>query len=69
MFGLRTNNEESFVAAEAMVRQQGRMKFTRPLFRSMNKVNKEKTVAIYQDIKPFMHPTTAAMVGKDLGLE
>ena len=66
MFGLRTKNQKAFIAGEAMVRSQGRMKFTRPLFKSMEKVDREKTIAIYEDIRPFMHPTTADMVAKDL---
>lgn len=66
MFGLRTLNEKAFVAGEEMVRNQGRMKFTRPLFKSLNKMDRARTLAIYKDIRPFMHPTTADMVSKDL---
>lgn len=69
MFGLRTNDEQAFKSGEAMVREQGRMKFTRPLFKSMNKMNREETIKVFNDIKQFMHPTTAAMVSKDLGLD
>lgn len=68
MFGLRTLTEKAFKAGEEMVRNQGRMKFTRPLFKSLNKMDRERTLTIYQEIRPFMHPTTADMVSKDLKL-
>lgn len=69
MFGLQLNDKKTaFPGAKQMVIDQGRMKFTRPLFKAMNVVDRESTVKIFNDQRPFMHPTTAAMVAKDLGL-
>lgn len=68
MFGIRTGNEMAYEAGSQMVRDQGRMKFTRPLFKSLNKMHRDRTVALFQEIRQFMHPTTEDMVSKDLGL-
>jgi hypothetical protein len=48
----------------------GRMKFVRPLYRSLKSTDKGKALAIktFLDNKSFYHPICATMVAKDLGL-
>jgi len=69
MFGLKNKDETAFAAGQDMATVQGRMKFTRPLYRSMNTWKPEETKALFAKNRPFMHPTTAAMVAKDIGVQ
>ena len=68
MFGLKTKDDSAFKSGQDMATEQGRMKFTRPLYRSMNSWRPEETKALFLKNRPFMHPTTAAMVAKDIGV-
>ncbi|CAI4215293.1 unnamed protein product [Parascedosporium putredinis] len=47
----------------------GRMKFVRPLFRGLNKVDRELALQTFEKNKDFYHPICRAMVEKDLGTE
>ena len=66
-----------------MVTEQGRMKFTRPLYRDLGSWEKgifksiflsltfsarSRAIATFEKNRPSMHSTTAALVAKDLGL-
>ncbi|KAM6437310.1 leukotriene A-4 hydrolase isoform 1-T1 [Liasis olivaceus] len=63
--------EDAIPLALEMATQQGRMKFTRPLFKDLYKFEKSRDQAIraFQQHKMSMHPVTAMLVTKDLGLE
>jgi len=54
-----------------MVTEQGRMKFTRPLYRDLNEWDEARPLAVetFKKNRPSMHNTTASLVAKDLGLE
>uniref|UniRef100_UPI00398E9E30 leukotriene A-4 hydrolase n=1 Tax=Pristiophorus japonicus TaxID=55135 RepID=UPI00398E9E30 len=67
---LRAQWEEAIPLALEMVTVQGRMKFTRPLYRDLYNFEKARQQAIdtFMKNKPSMHPTTAALVAKDLHL-
>ncbi|KAF5926561.1 hypothetical protein HPG69_001189 [Diceros bicornis minor] len=60
--------EEAIPLALKMATEQGRMKFTRPLFKDLAAFDKSHDQAIhtYQEHKASMHPVTAMLVGKDL---
>lgn len=49
---------------------QGRMKYTRPIYRDLNAWDASRDLAIerFKANRPYMHGTTAAMVAKDLGI-
>eukprot|EP00069_Balaena_mysticetus_P022259 bmy_13868T0 len=63
--------EEAIPLALKMVTEQGRMKFTRPLFKDLAAFDKSHDQAIrtYQEHKACMHPVTAMLVGKDLKVD
>uniref|UniRef100_A0A0K8RZY3 Leukotriene A(4) hydrolase n=1 Tax=Crotalus horridus TaxID=35024 RepID=A0A0K8RZY3_CROHD len=63
--------EDAIPLALKMATEQGRMKFTRPLFKDLYKFEKSRDQAIsaFQQHKLAMHPVTAMLVSKDLGLE
>lgn len=68
-----------------MVTEQGRMKFTRPLYRDLggwekgkklkytsnklNRIARPRAIETFTKNRPSMHSTTASLVAKDLGLE
>lgn len=41
----------------------------RPLFRGLNKVDRELALKTFEKNRDFYHPICRAMVAKDLGLE
>ncbi|XP_033283580.1 leukotriene A-4 hydrolase isoform X2 [Orcinus orca] len=63
--------EEAIPLALKMATEQGRMKFTRPLFKDLAAFDKSHDQAIrtYQEHKACMHPVTAMLVGKDLKVD
>ncbi|XP_067860717.1 leukotriene A-4 hydrolase [Heptranchias perlo] len=67
---LRAQWEEAIPLALQMVTVQGRMKFTRPLYRDLYNFEKarQQTIDTFVKNKPSMHPITAALVAKDLHL-
>lgn len=50
---------------------QGRMKFTRPLYRELFALEETRSMAIqtFRERASFYHPICRAMVAKDLGVE
>lgn len=48
--------------------QVGRMKYVRPLFRALNKVDRQLALDTFEKNKEFYHPICKGMVEKDLGL-
>lgn len=48
--------------------QVGRMKFVRPLFAALNKVDRELALSTFEKNKNFYHPICKAMVAKALGV-
>ncbi|KAK2495177.1 hypothetical protein MC885_002352 [Smutsia gigantea] len=63
--------EEAIPLALKMATEQGRMKFTRPLFKDLAAFDKSRDQAIhtYQGHRTSMHPVTAMLVGKDLKVD
>jgi len=54
-----------------MVTEQGRMKFTRPLYRDLNEWDEVRDRAIqkFKENRKSMHNTTATLVAKDLKVQ
>ena len=44
------------------------MKYVRPLFRGLNKVDRSLALKTFESNKEFYHPICKGMVEKDLGL-
>ncbi|KAG8137989.1 putative Leukotriene A(4) hydrolase protein [Naja naja] len=63
--------EDAISLALKMATEQGRLKFIRPLFKDLYKFEKsrDQTISAFQQHKISMHPVTAMLVSKDLGLE
>ncbi|KAJ6656381.1 hypothetical protein lerEdw1_003884 [Lerista edwardsae] len=63
--------EDAIPLALKMATEQGRMKFTRPLFRDLYKFEKsrDQAVAAFHQHKASMHPVTAMLVAGDLGVD
>ena len=47
----------------------GRMKFVRPGYRELNKVDRELAVKTFKEHEMFYHPICRALIKKDLGLD
>ncbi|XP_051911021.1 leukotriene A-4 hydrolase isoform X1 [Hippocampus zosterae] len=65
---VRSRWEEAVPAALRMATEQGRMKFTRPLFREVFGFDKyrEEAVRVFLAHRSAMHPVTSGLVAKDL---
>merc|ERR1711953_994423 len=68
--GLKARYKAAIRNALDMVTEQGRMKFTRPLYRDLGMWDESRPLALetFKKNRNSMHSTTAAMVAKDLGL-
>lgn len=68
--GIKAEWQPIIETALKLLNSQGRMKYSRPVYRDLFKWNKAKQIAIDNFIKerPFMHQTTASLVAKDLEL-
>ncbi|KAF4754009.1 hypothetical protein FOZ63_005338 [Perkinsus olseni] len=61
--------EEAKQEAVKLVTEQGRMKFTRTLYRSLAEVDPELARKTFEEHKLFYHPICRKMVQKDIGLD
>ena len=50
------------------LKSQGRMKYLRPLYRSLHKKEKEVAIQTFKEAGSGYHPIAAKMVAADLGL-
>ncbi|XP_056132354.1 leukotriene A-4 hydrolase [Lampris incognitus] len=68
---VKSRSEEAVPLALKMATDQGRMKFTRPLFREVYNFDKyrEETVRTFLAHRATMHPVTADLVAKDLKVD
>lgn len=65
---LRAQDSAVYAGVAELLGQVGRMKFVRPLFRALNKVDRPLALATFGKNKDFYHPICRAMAEKDLGL-
>ena len=68
---IRAEMEEIMPHVVNMVLEQGRMKFTRPLYRALYRSTMGKRMAVqtFVENKEIYHPICAKMVARDLELE
>ncbi|KAL5364578.1 peptidase family M1-domain-containing protein [Aspergillus floccosus] len=64
--GLKAGDESVFVPTADLLGKIGRMKFVRPLYRNLQKVNRPLAIETFEKNKDFYHPICRAMVEKDL---
>lgn len=65
---LKSNVVSTYALVAELLGQVGRMKFVRPLFKALNKVDRELALSTFEKNKDFYHPICKAMVAKDLGV-
>lgn len=68
MIGLKAKDREIVSAVATFLGNVGRMKFVRPLYRELGKLDKEIAVRCLEENGGFYHPICRSMVEKDLGL-
>ncbi|XP_077091079.1 leukotriene A-4 hydrolase [Siphateles boraxobius] len=68
---VRAHWEEAVPLALKMASDQGRMKFTRPLFKEVYNFSKysDEAVKTFKEHRGAMHPVTAMLVAKDLKID
>lgn len=66
---LAAKDEACYKGVAELLGHVGRMKFVRPLFRGLNKVDRELALETFEKNREFYHPICKAMVAKDLGVE
>ncbi|CAM4562236.1 unnamed protein product [Leuciscus chuanchicus] len=68
---VRAHWEEAVPLAMKMATEQGRMKFTRPLFKEVYNFSKysDEAVKTFKEHRGAMHPVTAMLVAKDLKID
>ncbi|GAB1217141.1 hypothetical protein ATERTT37_006366 [Aspergillus terreus] len=64
--GLNAGDESVFEPTADLLGKIGRMKFVRPLYRNLQKVNRPLAIETFEKNKDFYHPICRAMVEKDL---
>ncbi|POR31843.1 Leukotriene A-4 hydrolase [Tolypocladium paradoxum] len=69
LVALKANDPTCFHGAAELLGLVGRMKFVRPLFRALFKVDKRLALDTFAKNRDFYHPICRAMVQKDLGIQ
>jgi leukotriene-A4 hydrolase len=64
--GMQAKDEEVYQPAADLLGKVGRMKFVRPLYRGLEKCDRNLALATFEKNKDFYHPICRAMVEKDL---
>jgi leukotriene-A4 hydrolase len=62
---LKITQPEFLRDVEAMLSEQGRMKFTRPLYRSFAAVDRARALAVFAKNSSSYHPVCVRLVQKD----
>ncbi|KAF4967502.1 hypothetical protein FSARC_4966 [Fusarium sarcochroum] len=68
LIALKAQDTAIYQDAATLLGRVGRMKFVRPLFRALNKVDRQLALDTFEKNKDFYHPICKGMVEKDLGL-
>ena len=63
---LTAKDETAYQPAADLLGKVGRMKFVRPLYRKLNKVDRKLALETFEKNKDFYHPICKAQVEKDL---
>lgn len=65
---LQARDGDSYASVADLLGRVGRMKFVRPLFRSLNRADRDLALRTFEKNRYFYHPICRAMVEKDLGI-
>ncbi|CAN8105768.1 unnamed protein product [Discula destructiva] len=65
---LQSKVVSTYAPVAELLGQVGRMKFVRPLFSALNRVDRELALSTFEKNKDFYHPICKAMVAKALGV-
>lgn len=65
---LKAQDKTTYEGVADLLGTVGRMKFVRPLFRALNKVDRQLALDTFAKNKDFYHPICRGMVEKDLGV-
>jgi leukotriene-A4 hydrolase len=65
---LQAKDTSSYQGVAELLGEVGRMKFVRPLFKSLNKVDRDLALKTFEKNRDFYHPICRQMVEKDLGV-
>lgn len=65
---LKSKVTSTYQPVAELLGQVGRMKFVRPLFAALNKVDRPLALSTFEKNRDFYHPICKAMVAKDLGV-
>ncbi|KAH6899913.1 peptidase family M1-domain-containing protein [Thelonectria olida] len=65
---LKAGDSTSYEGVAELLGRVGRMKFVRPLFRGLNKVDRQLALDTFAKNEDFYHPICKGMIEKDLGL-
>jgi leukotriene-A4 hydrolase len=64
--GLVAKDETVYHPTAELLGKVGRMKFVRPLYRKLNRVDRKLALETFEKNKDFYHPICSAQVEKDL---
>ncbi|KAJ5637291.1 hypothetical protein N7490_007170, partial [Penicillium lividum] len=64
--GMKAGDESVIEPTTELLGRIGRMKFVRPLYRNLQKINRPVALATFEKYKDFYHPICRGMVEKDL---
>lgn len=64
--GLTAKDESVYQPTADLLGKVGRMKFVRPLYRKLNRVDRTLALATFEKNKDFYHPICKNQVEKDL---
>lgn len=65
---MRSKDASAYQGVADLLGEVGRMKFVRPLYRGLNKVDRELALKTFEKNREFYHPICRQMVEKDLGV-
>ncbi|KAL2170927.1 hypothetical protein VTG60DRAFT_4189 [Thermothelomyces hinnuleus] len=65
---MKAKDTSSYPGVAELLGNVGRMKFVRPLFRSLNKVDRDLALKTFEKNRDFYHPICRQLVEKDLGV-
>lgn len=66
VIGLKAKDESVYQPTAELLGKVGRMKFVRPLYRGLVKVDRKLAEETFEKNKDFYHPICRGMVEKDL---
>ena len=66
LIALKSEDKTSYYVTAELLGKVGRMKYVRPLFRALNKVDRNLALETFAKNRDFYHPIARGMVEKDL---